>query len=601
MFHHSFIMRRMFMLVFVALAASALLAAVAFSIAGRNAAFNYSVNEAQTQYEKMSEVILSATDDLTLEEIYEFILYPATVSNREYFITDPNGHILYPQDFSSISNAEEQAAVDFIKQNLNDEDSWTDHLAFMQYNFYANQTLLMKIPFQHDGSFYYVIQYNLINEDNDLINGYINILLLSTLAAALAMMVPTIIFVEVITEPLQEVNRVAKEYGRGNLRVRANENHIGEAGELAVSFNSMADRLSKSINELTNERNKLENIFNVISEGIMVFNIDGTVTFSNDKMKDIFSKVPRKNSFSEKIQIVPFESFWNDLAECMESGENKKNVEESANYAYEYTIVPRFDAKESEACIGATGFFRDITEEHKLDMTRRDYVANISHELRTPLQTLRGLIEPLSDGMVKTEADRMRYYDIILNETLRLSRLIDDMLELSKLQSRTLAFQMYPFDVNELLDSILTRFTPIMKDEGIFFSVQNTAGKLPTVMGNPDRVNQILVILLDNAKKYTPAGGSITITSDYNEEIGKVYISVADTGQGIHEYDINHIFERFFKADRARGKKGTGLGLAIAKELLTYMGEDITVESEYGKGTKFTFTLKKAEATNAWE
>ena len=588
------------MLVFIALAASALLAAVAFGIAGRSAAFNYNVDSAQVQYDKMSEVIRSSSDKLSIEQIYEYILYPACVSDREYFITDTSGNIIYPNNVNSTNDPDEEAAIDFIQYNLNDENLWTNHLSFLQTSFFSRQTLLMKIPFQKDGLLYYIIQYTVIDEENDLINDYVNILLLSTMAAALAMMVPTVIFVEVITEPLQEVNRVAKEYGRGNLKVRANENHVGEAGELAVSFNSMADRLSKSINELTNERNKLENIFNVISEGIMVFNRDGTVTFSNNKMKDIFSKVPRKNNFSEKIQIVPFEGFWEDLAECMETGENKKKVEESANYAYEYTIVPRFDA-EGTTCIGATGFFRDITEEHKLDMTRRDYVANISHELRTPLQTLRGLIEPLADGMVKTEADRMRYYDIILNETLRLSRLIDDMLELSKLQSRTLAFQMYPFDVNELLDSILARFTPIMKDEGIFFSVHNSTGKLPTVMGNPDRVNQILVILLDNAKKYTPSGGSITITSDYNEEIGKVYISVADTGQGIHEYDINHIFERFFKADRARGKKGTGLGLAIAKELLTYMGEDITVESEYGKGTKFTFTLKKAEAANTWE
>ena len=591
----------MFTLVFIALAASAILAAIAFSIAGRNAAFNYSVDEAQVQYEKMSAVIRSTTDDLTLEEIYNYILYPASVADREYLIIDSSGNLIYPVSFNSSENSDELAAIDFIKHNLNDQNSWTDHLAFMESPIFSNQTLLMKIPFQHDNRLYYVIQYNLLNEDNDLISDYINILLLSTLAAALAMMVPTIFLVEVITEPLQEVNRVAKEYGRGNLKVRANENNIGEAGELAASFNSMADRLSKSINELTNERNKLENIFNVISEGIMVFNKDGTVTFSNDKVKDIFSKVTRKNNFSEKIQIVPFEEFWDDLAECIETGENKKNVVESTSYAYEYTIVPRFDSHESDSCVGATGFFRDITEAHKLDMTRRDYVANISHELRTPLQTLRGLIEPLADGMVKNDADRRRYYDIILNETLRLSRLIDDMLELSKLQSRTLAFQMYPFDINELLDSIHARFTPVMKDEGIFFSVNNTTGRLPTVMGNPDRVNQILVILLDNAKKYTPRGGSITITSDYNEEIGKVYISVADTGQGIHEYDINHIFERFFKADRARGKKGTGLGLAIAKELLTYMGEDITVESEYGKGTKFTFTLKKAEAANAWE
>ncbi len=588
------------MLVFISLAASALLAAVAFGIAGRNTEFNYSVNEAELQYESLATVLKDSSDQLTLEQIYRYILYPAGGSDRQYFISDNNGRVIFPTDIYSTTDEDEQNALDFLEESLNDSTVWTNHLSFIQTSFYSHQTLIMKYPFYKGNSTYYMIQYSVINEGNDLINGYINILLLSTLAAALAMMVPTIIFVELITEPLQEVNQIAKEYGRGNLRVRANEDHIGEAGELAESFNSMADKLSKSINELTNERNKLENIFNVISEGIMVFNRDGTVTFTNGTMADIFSKVPRKNNFSEKIQIVPFEEFWEDLAECMETGEEKKHTIENTSYAYEYTIVPRFDVND-DACIGATGFFRDITEEHKLDMTRRDYVANISHELRTPLQTLRGLIEPLADGMVKKDEDRMRYYDIILNETLRLSRLIDDMLELSKLQSGTIAFQMYPFDLNELLNSILARFTPVMKDAGIFFSVHSTTDKLPTVVGNPDRVNQILVILLDNAKKYTPEGGSITITSDYNEEIGKVYISVSDTGQGIHEYDINHIFERFFKADRARGKKGTGLGLSIAKELLTYMGEDITVESEYGHGTKFTFTLKKAEAANTWE
>ena len=112
-------------------------------------------------------------------------------------------------------------------------------------------------------------------------------------------------------------------------------------------------------------------------------------------------------------------------------------------------------------------------------------------------------------------------------------------------------------------------------------------------MGNPDRVEQIIVILLDNAKKYTPAGGSITISTEYSNETDQVLVSVIDTGQGIHEYDIDHIFDRFYKADRARGKKGTGLGLAIAKELLSYMGETITVQSEYGEGTTFTFTLKR--------
>jgi two-component system, OmpR family, sensor histidine kinase VicK len=202
--------------------------------------------------------------------------------------------------------------------------------------------------------------------------------------------------------------------------------------------------------------------------------------------------------------------------------------------------------------------------------------------------------------MVKNEEDKMRYYSIILHETMRLSRLIDDMLELSKLQSRTLAFKTFPFDLNSLLTEIEAKYMSVMKNSELNFKVQFNTGKLPTVMGNPDRVEQVLVILMDNARKYTQAGGSITISSEYNEAVEKVFVSVIDTGQGIHEYDINHIFDRFFKADRARGKKGTGLGLAIAKELLTYMGEDITVESVYGEGTTFTFTLKKVAANTAW-
>ncbi len=600
MFHHSYIMRRMFFLVFVALAAAALLAGIAFGIAGRKAAYNYQVNESSIQRDKIIEVFYTATERMSLEELYRYVLYPSCVSNREYFIVDRNGKIVVPSNAYLTTDSDKQTALEYISENLEDENAWEGGFAFIDAQGFSNDIFLMTVPFTKGDSNYYIVQYTLVNEGSDLINDYINILFLSTLAAALAMLLPTVVFVELITEPLQEVNQVAKEYGRGNLQIRANESHVGEAGELAESFNNMADRLSQSINDLTNERNKLENIFNIISEGIIVFDITGEVTFSNDKMTDIFSKVPHKTTFDKKLQLVPFEEFWENLAISMDSGETSKKTEEGTNYAYEYTIVPRFDSS-NQICIGATAFFRDITEAHKLDMTRRDYVANISHELRTPLQTLRGLIEPLADGMVKTEEDRMRYYDIILNETLRLSRLIDDMLELSKLQSRTIAFRMFPFNMNEILDSIETRFKSVMKEAGIYFSVHKNTGELPTVNGNPDRVNQILVILLDNAKKYTPSGGSITITSDYDEEIGKVFISVSDTGQGIHEYDIGHIFERFFKADRARGKKGTGLGLAIAKELLTYMGEDITVESEYGKGTKFTFTLKKAEVVNSWE
>ena len=405
------------------------------------------------------------------------------------------------------------------------------------------------------------------------------------------MLLPVYFASKRLIRPLNRVTDVANALGQGNFSIRANDKTKGEIGDLAASVNDLAEKLSKSITSVTTERNRLKEIFVIISEGIVSVNKDLQPDYSNNAIATLFEKVPRKNLFTEKLQLIPFEEVWEDFDNCLKTGETYERTIEAKDCAYSSTIVPIKDNE--KAIIGATGFFRDISEQERLEQTRRDYVANVSHELRTPLTAMRGLVEPLADGMVKKEEDRQRYYGIILHETMRLSRLIDDMLELSRLQARTLAFKTFPFDLNKLLSEFETKFKPVMEEAELNFSVEYKTGPLPTVMGNPDRVEQIIVILLDNAKKYTPAGGSITISTEYSNETDQVLVSVIDTGQGIHEYDIDHIFDRFYKADRARGKKGTGLGLAIAKELLSYMGETITVQSEYGEGTTFTFTLKR--------
>jgi len=424
---------------------------------------------------------------------------------------------------------------------------------------------------------------------------FYQVLLLSTLMVALFMAIPVYFASKRLIRPLNRVAEVATALGQGDFTVRANDRTKGEIGDLAASVNELAERLSKSITSVTTERNRLKEIFDIISEGIVSVNKDLQPDYSNNAIATLFEKVPRKNLFTEKLQLIPFEEVWEDFDKCLKTGETFERTIEAKDCAYSSTIVPILDNE--KAIIGATGFFRDISEQERLEQTRRDYVANVSHELRTPLTAMRGLVEPLADGMVKKEEDRQRYYGIILHETMRLSRLIDDMLELSRLQARTLAFKTFPFDLNKLLSEFETKFKPVMEDADLEFHVEHKTGTLPTVMGNPDRVEQIIVILLDNAKKYTPAGGSIIISTEYSDETDKVLVSVSDTGQGIHEYDIDHIFDRFYKADRARGKKGTGLGLAIAKELLSYMGETITVQSEYGEGTTFTFTLKRVTGT----
>ncbi|MCQ2529512.1 MAG: ATP-binding protein [Saccharofermentans sp.] len=594
-------MKRIVFLVFGAVVASTILAVLAFTLAGREIAFQNEVDEAFEHSADIVEII-NTNDDMSIRDVSSYILSTASTGGYTYFFTDENAVPVVSEAFvtdDANKTIAQEYMLNYMSAGTQKSDVGYISFAILDTDSVFDKILLIKTPVEIQDNVYFLIQYSVVNENSELISQYLNILLLSALAASLLMLMPAVILVERVTEPLQEVNEVAKAYGKGDFSVRANEDHKGEIGELANSFNSMADQLSKSINNLTLERNRLEGIFNVISEGIVVFNNVGNVTFTNHIMETFFEKVPKKNLFTERLHLIPFEEIWKDIDDTITEGESKTRDVETNDFAFRVTIVPRFDLTENKNCIGATAFFRDITDELKMERTRRDYVANISHELRTPLQTLRGLIEPLSDGMVKKEEDRQRYYNIILNETLRLSRLIDDMLELSKLQSRTLAFKTFPFNLNTLLADLETKFIPIMSEAKIHFGVHFTTGTLPTVMGNPDRVEQILVILLDNAKKYTPAGKAIRIMAEYNEIVDKVLISVSDEGQGIHEYDINHIFDRFFKADRARGKKGTGLGLSIAKELLNYMGEEISVESEYGKGTTFTFTLKRAEA-NSW-
>ncbi len=597
-------LKRTMALVLWALLASAILATVAFIFAGRQVNIE-TQTEAALDQDSVYTNLLKVFPEFFDSKEYSHVFFETTHSSGHdyYLVTEDMQRIINctPSEYLNLTPESYDIVMEKIRQN--DFKSSNDDFDFLSVKseMYDSSILALRYPVNYQGNKCYLISLSYIEIYNDLIVRYLNILILSTLMAAMAMLVPAYMLVRHMVLPIQKINEIAMQYGRGNFKLRADESHKGEVGELGASFNFLADQLSKSIGNLTAEKNQLQEVFNTISDGIVVVDENCKPVTTNEVIKNLFNRADRSNLFTERLQLIPFDEIWEDFEEAIKTGIVKKRTIEHREYAYQSTIIPKFDANDQNRVIGATGFFRDIYEQQKNEQFRQDYVANISHELRTPLQTLRGLIEPLQDGMVKKEEDRQRYYDIIHSETMRLSRLIDDMLELSKLQSRTLAFRTFPFDVNKLISNVEIRFKNVMKEAGIAFKVQNNYGKLPTVMGNPDRVEQILVILLDNAKKYTPKGKSITISTDYIESEKKVFISVADTGQGIHEYDIDHIFDRFFKADRARGKKGSGLGLAIARELLTYMGESITVKSEYGEGATFTFTLTKAEAVDVWE
>jgi signal transduction histidine kinase len=288
------------------------------------------------------------------------------------------------------------------------------------------------------------------------------------------------------------------------------------------------------------------------------------------------------------MDLVPDESIWELFRSAYDTHEPVSMHYTLPNdRALWITIVPVTD--EIGECTGVVGLFKDVTDLERLEKTRRDYVANVSHELRTPLTAVRGLLEPLSDGMITDEETKQRYYRIMLREVIRLSRLITDMLELSRLQSGTEHMELHAVDLVELLQDTRQNYVNEAAQRGISLNLQ--LEQIPYAMTDEDRVEQLLVILIDNAMRYTPEGGSITISASQTKG-ERILVTVSDTGCGIAPDDLPHIFERFFKTDRSRKEGGTGLGLSIAKQIIDKLGENIYVESRPNEGTSFHFTLK---------
>ena len=391
-----------------------------------------------------------------------------------------------------------------------------------------------------------------------------------------------------VVRPIGKLRDVAVALADGNLDVRASERSPGEIGELGKALNNVSRQLSRSMYSLILERNRLRHMLDGLSEGIVAIDEEGRVTQTNPALDRMFTKQKAIHLPDPRMKIIPDETIWEDFDNVMKTGEPLTRNLEVRDMTLRLTIAPTTD--ELGAIVGAVGLFSDITQMERLERTRREYVSNVSHELRTPLTAMRALVEPLKEGMVTSEADRQRYYDIIMREVMRLSRLINDQLELSRLQSGTIAIQKSKMTIDDLVYDVCDRYVAIAAESGLELKVLTDFSECPMVYANEDRVEQMLIILLDNAIKYTEEG-SISVSATWDEE--KVILSVKDTGVGIADEDLPYVFDRFYKVDKAHSGKGSGLGLSIACELLKRMDEQIWVSSEKGKGSEFCFTIHR--------
>ena len=412
-----------------------------------------------------------------------------------------------------------------------------------------------------------------------------NTLALSLLLVGLLMLPVVLFFASRMVRPITRMRTVALTMAGGDLTARAEDGSNDEYGELGRALNHLSSELGSTISSLQMERNRLQSLINGLSEGIIAVDAKGATTLINPAVYGLLNL----QSTDDNVRAAAPDVFAM-FDQALSSAQAVRKTVWQGDVALHISVSPLL--LQSGEVTGCVGIVSDVTSAERLEQTRRDYVANVSHELRTPLTAMRALIEPLRDGLVKTEEQRQQIYDVVLRETMRLSRLVNDMLELSRLQSGTASLSRSVFAPLPLFNLIHETYSAYAEDYQQTF-VYDVPEDLPSVWGNPDRTQQVLIVLLDNAFKYTPEGGVVTLSACAEGDV--VRVRVRDTGVGIPAADLPHVFDRFYKVDKSHHSKGTGLGLAIAYEIMKHLGEEMRVTSEPGRGSCFTFTLHIAQ------
>ena len=392
-----------------------------------------------------------------------------------------------------------------------------------------------------------------------------------------------------ITRPILNLTKRAERLAEGDYDSRIDIREIDEIGKLATTFNDMATVITTSMTELSQEKNKVDTIIRYMTDGVLAFDKEGDAIHINPAAYSMLRlSEDVKLTFDEFVTVNSVDISLPELIYL----EHYKTIERDVTTPH--AMLKAYFAPfkmENEKTAGVVVVLQDVTEAQAVENMRREFVANVSHELRTPLTTIRGYAETLLDSDLTEDADMAKHFLSVMNrEVDRMTRIVKDLLALSRMDKETLEKSKTFFSMDELLADVVSRMTINAKEKGHILTYSPTSD-MPPVLADRDRIEQVIVNIISNAIKYTPDGGTIEVFAGYMYK--EVYIKVKDNGIGIPQKDIPRLFERFYRVDKARSrdKGGTGLGLAIAKEIMELHGGSITVISEYGEGSEFLIKL----------
>ncbi len=393
-----------------------------------------------------------------------------------------------------------------------------------------------------------------------------------------------------ISAPLRKMREAAFEVARGKFDTKVPILSNDEIGELATAFNQMGRQLKFNMNALSQEKEQLASILSSMADGVITFNRDGTILITNPPAEVFLqSWYFDQNETDSNIEAVPSKVM--ELFQLAVNTEKEQIGEVSAQGRFWVVLVsPLYNNKFIR---GAVAVLRDMTEERKMDKLRQDFIANVSHELRTPISMMQGYSEAIVDDIAESNEEKKELAKIIYDESLRMGRLVNELLDLARMESGHIQLSVEKIEFKPYIHRIIHKFHGLAKEKGIDLNVEMENEDEEAFYLDPDRIEQVVTNLIDNAFRHTPSGGSITVMERCDEK--GMYIEISDTGSGIPEDDLPFVFERFYKADKARtrGRSGTGLGLAIAQNIINAHKGQISVHSKIGQGTSFTVFLPR--------
>ena len=407
-----------------------------------------------------------------------------------------------------------------------------------------------------------------------------------------------------LTRPIHQMVRQSQAIAGGDLAQRTSIATSDEIEDLAYSLNRMAEALETSLRRLEADRDRLQTILESMAEGVILLGEDGRIRIVNAAGADLLGL--RRDQAAGHRPMEALRSY--ELGELLDRArkQGRADGEFTANFpAYRILDASAVALKEGGGAEGTLLVLRDVTRLRRLEAIRMEFVANVSHELRTPLTAIRGFVETLLDGALESPVEARRFLETTARHAERLSRLLDDLLDLSNIELGRTTLRLGPVVLREVIEHAIVGLEPVAAKKQLALTL-GVPPELPPVLADRDRLVQILVNLVGNAIKFTPEQGKVAVTARravsafVPSAAGKdlVEIAVSDTGIGIPQKDLPRITERFYRVDKTRSRElgGTGLGLAIVKHLVQAHGGELRIESELGRGTRVAFTLPSASA-----